>query len=137
MAIILEDNPINLLGEAEKQVIDAAKKLIKSGIPDKDMIVVRNSYASKNLEAQAELENLRSQLYITASRLETQARQVEANERESLLAEGFKAAGERDAMVFRNSKWRDFNSRIVDLRTIETEVNTIMWILKSGMKAIE
>lgn len=126
------DNPIELLGPAEADLIQEATTFLKSSLPDKELKIQVTQWLSKNLQLQTSILSLRSQLRFTAAKRWIKLAENNAHERELLKNEGYRASGERDELVMRDSTSRDLRITYDNLNILADQVEAIEWELKSS-----
>ena len=133
----LED-PIKLLREGELLILTEAKQFLEIHIPEnsRDLKTQAQIYLTNNTNHQLKLNNLSTQLNYTASKVSLNIAKASYVEREMLMSEGFRSAGERDEMRFRDSKIRNMQEQYNALKNIAQHVETIEWLLKSKAKML-
>jgi hypothetical protein len=124
-------NPYEILGEGDRKIIYKAEDLIKSGIPDRDLIAQVGTYLTVNAQCQNDLNALRSQVSFTSHKVYVDMKRKEAVLRQNAMDDGFKSNEERGVMSFKNEAWRDMYDRYTSLSIISQRLESLEWILKS------
>lgn len=130
-------DPFEILGSEEAEVVQKARAFIQAGVPDRDNVAQQTMFITRNIQHQEAISNLLAGIRTARSRLTITMMRQESRVRPDLILEGFKAAAERDSMLHRDSKYRDIRERYLILGILEERCTDVHWMLKSLMRVME
>jgi hypothetical protein len=121
----------DILGENERILIQKAKTFVKSPLPHTEADC--RAYAQHNLQLQEDLNNLQTNVDHYKNRKMSELRKREAKVRDNAYGDGVKSKEERDTYCHKDSAWDELNSIYANLTLISSRLNSLQWVLKSGL----
>jgi hypothetical protein len=133
--ILLSSRPyLAVLGPKEIEIVDDAENFIGRPLPSNNND--RNVYAYHNLRLQNLVNQLKSNvLWARAGRInlmKTKENSLRTDARE----DGVRDKEERSSYCYNNAKWRDLHDTVTKLDILQDRLNSLEWMLKSGLQYI-
>ena len=132
--MILE-NPIDVLGDSEKSIIEGASEFLKLGIPSADLIAEKARYRSTSMIHIDELSNLKSVVEFTKSKLQLRLAEAELVALEDIRDEYSKSTDINRALLIDN-KCVDIKTQIGALTSISSRLSDLGWSLTHAYKIV-
>lgn len=134
--VALEDFK-SILGKGELAVIERAVESLEKNIPAADTGAVAAEYARKNIMSQEDIASLSAQVHVTKNKKYFELCHQIADEREDLASQGFRSAGERNEMIYRESRFVDASTTVERLSALGSYLDGLGWRLKNALSVLE
>jgi hypothetical protein len=120
----------------ELLLIDEATAFMTDHLPDPEQAVSGRKWMRDNIEYQERINTLKLGVGTRLRKRTLKLKQVEADLRDNLKEEGFRAFEERSVMCHREGAYRDLAAEVGDLETLWSRLDFIEWTLKGLAKFV-
>ena len=129
------ENPLDVLGPSEVELVNSASRLLQIGIPASDLEATLLQYKSALLKHQDEISNLKSQVDYTKSRYYAIVAKIEQESLEDVRMEYDKVADQNRA-IWAESKYVDTKAQYDALSAVSERLKSMGWSLTHALEAV-
>lgn len=122
--------------QSDLLLIDEATAFMTDHLPDPEQLISGRKWMRDNIEFQERINTLKLGLGTRLKKRTLKLRQTEADLRDGLKEEGFRAFEERSVMCHRDNRYRDIAAEVGDLETLYSRLDFIEWTLKGLAKYV-
>jgi hypothetical protein len=133
-----DDTPLtdpSVLKGQEADVLAAASQLLDRPLPQTPADT--QAYAYHNLRLQNAVNDLRMKVKWARHGRNTLKLQLENKLRRDARDDGVRDKEERETFCHKNPQWRELNDTVVQLSLTSDRLESVEWMLKSGMSFVE
>ena len=129
------ENPLEMLGPSEVEVINNASAFLNLGIPASDLEVEVLMYKAAALSHQDLVSNLKSMVDYTKSRFYGQVARIEQESLEDLRHDYDKVA-DRNRALWMEKKYVDIKAQYDALSAVSERLKSMGWSLTHALEAV-